>query len=270
MRLDSHDERIEAPVLLRRVTVVFDALADSSGELTVAEIAAAARIPTSTTYRLVGQLAALGMVSPGSAEGRYRLGLRLIGWGNGARASLSVRREALSVMTSLCEHLAETVQIAVREGLEGVFVESVESPHVLRQHTSPGQRLPLHAGASMRVLLAFAPEDVRRAYATKDRLVSCGPRTITDPDALAAELEAIRATGHAVSVGELYEGSIALSAPVRDASGEVVASLTVSGPVARWSEAAARTSAPAVIAAAEDVSRRLGYAGRRPGLRGPA
>jgi IclR family KDG regulon transcriptional repressor len=256
------------PELLTRTVAVLEAFTGEEAELSVGEIVARAGLPPSSAYRLLGQLIELRVVVPGARSGRYRLGPRLIEWGARAQRNLDVRREALPIMEELRDELAETIQLAVRDGLDAVFVETVESRHGLRQHTVVGQRLPLHAGASMRVLLAYAPEAVVEASLNPERLAKIGPHTTTDGAELRRLLDQVRAEGFALSVGEVYADSVALSVPVFSAAGQVAASLTISGPAMRWRPERAMASVPTLQAAAERLSRQVGHAA--PSERGAA
>lgn len=126
-----------------------------------------------------------------------------------------------------------------------------------------GRRFPLYAGSSSQCILAFLPQRDREEVLSGDLEALTG-NTIVDPDRLRVVLADIRATGHAFSRGERQPGSASVAAPVFDFSGAVVGSLSVCGPAERVDEAAGERYAPLVRAAAEQVSRALGWSGGLP------
>lgn len=253
------DAGVKIPELLTRVKAMLNAFGPADAELSVGAMAEFAGVAPSTAYRIVGHLLELRILDQGAKAGRYRLGPKLLEWGFLAQRTLDVRRLALPSMEELLGATSETVQLAIRDGLEGVFVETLESPHRLRQHTMVGDRLPLHAGSSMRVLLAHAPEQIVIKCLARDRLRKLGPGTGTEPDELRRGLAEIREHGYALADSEVYAGSVAVSAPVFGASGQVVAALTVSGPASRWTSDKAREFVPRLKAAAAELSKRLGH-----------
>ena len=257
MRTDSDHTR-KAPVLLTRAIGVLDAFLCDETELTVAEIADSMGAPRSTVYRLVHDLSGLRVLSPGSWPGRYRLGLKLLEWGARGQQALDVRREALPMMEQLRDRFGETIHLAVRDGLEGIFVETVESRHGIRQHTVVGQRVPLHAGASMHVLLAYAPTKVIDECLTAERLQAFGSGAMTDETKVRRMIDRVRSKAYARSDGEVYTGSVAISVPVFGASAEVVASMTISGPGTRWTPTKARNSLRELRSASSQLTRQLG------------
>jgi DNA-binding IclR family transcriptional regulator len=121
-----------------------------------------------------------------------------------------------------------------------------------------GRRLPLHASASAKALLAWrAPEEVRGLLRLP--LARFTPTTITDPTALEVDLSATRERGYATTWAELAEDLAAAAAPVRDHRGQVVAALAVSAPVSRVSREQLPALAEPVVRAAEELSRKMGY-----------
>lgn len=263
MRIDSQPVRAVDDVLSRAVALL-DVVAEVGPTSTAADLARASGIPVSTTYRLLVRLELQGLVEHDERTGTYRLGTRIVRWGAAARLNLRVREEALPAMKALRDELGETVQLALRDGTEGFFVESVESSHPFRQHTQVGQRLPLHAGATMRLLLAYAPEEIVEEALQPDRLQALAPGTVTTGD-LRGRLRAVREQQLAVSVSEIYADSVAVSAPVLDGTGELLAALTVSGPSSRMpAEHVHAEVVPALRRAARAVSARFGHAASQP------
>jgi DNA-binding IclR family transcriptional regulator len=151
----------------------------------------------------------------------------------------------------------------VIEGVSRVCLEQAQSVHHLARHSSVGEYFPLHAGASGKVLLAYLPDEERKRILSQIPLERFTPRTVTDPEELERDLERIRKRGYAVSKGEREAGAYSIVAPVWNASGRVVASLTISGPIFRLSDKRLKANIRGVLAAAREVSERLGYRGEK-------
>ena len=172
---------------------------------------------------------------------------------------MDVTREGLPVLEALATAVGETVNLAVLRGTVAVNLEQVRGPAAITTVNWVGQPTPLHATASGKVLLAaFAPDDLAAFLARP--LARLTPQTVAEAPALEHELARVREQGYAMTNEELEQGLNAVAAPVRDAGGRVVAAISVSGPVYRFDAARMAEVAPAVVAAAADISRRLGYA----------
>jgi DNA-binding IclR family transcriptional regulator len=122
-----------------------------------------------------------------------------------------------------------------------------------------GDYLPLHAGAAGRLLLAYMPRMQRHDIISRLPLKQYTDLTFTDPQALEKTFKEIRCKGYAVSRGEREPEAYSVVAPVWDASRQVIASLSISGPNFRLTEAQLQFNIRGVRAAAEEISKRLGY-----------
>jgi DNA-binding IclR family transcriptional regulator len=254
--------------VLTKTVQVLEALAESQGraELTLVELARATELPITTMSRILASLERCEWVQRDPETRRYRIGRRLVLLGSGAREELDLRRLVRPHIEALVAATGESGLLTIRDGDEGVYLDRVDSPHSIRLHAAIGARAPLHCGATRRVLLASLPERDQEAFLARP-LVRRTPRTITDPRVLRARLQEIRAKGYAVSLGENTEGAAAVAAPVRDATGVVVASLSAAGPVTRFTRTRIPEIARAVVRAADESSASLGYPGvsGRPG-----
>jgi DNA-binding IclR family transcriptional regulator len=239
---------------------------DERSVLGVTELSRIHGLQKSTVSRLLSTLERAGMVARDPDSGRYTLGLALVGLGVSVRRDL--RQVAQALLAELCEQTQETVHIAVLDGDEVINIEAVHPESRQVRHAGwVGRRAPVHCSSTGKVLLAYRPqEDIERVIARG--LPRVGPATITDADALRAELEAIRRRGLALAVEEFEEGLAALAAPIRDHAGRVIACVSVAGPSFRLVPAALNRFGALTIATADEISRRLGYvpppAERRP------
>lgn len=140
-------------------------------------------------------------------------------------------------------------------------VDQARGPSAIGSHNWVGELTPLHATSSGKVLLAFMAADARRDLLAAAGLERFTERTITSVEDLEARLRNVTRDGYVVSLEELEPGLNAVAAPIRDHAGEVIAALSVSGPAYRLTAERARDVAPVVVAAADDISRRMGYQG---------
>lgn len=227
------------------------------GEVGVTELAGHLGVHKSTASRLVAALERRGLVEQERDRGRYRLGVGMLRLAGATSARLDVVQQARPVCRALAAQTRETVNIAVLTAHAALYIDQVAGPSSLPSYDWVGQHIPLHATSNGKVLISELTAQAR-AEALGD-LTGYTTATLTDPDRLEAELRQVRERGHAVAVDELDVGLTAVAAPVRNAHGEICASLSVSGPSHRFGEARIEQLAPLVRQAAEDVSVRLGW-----------
>jgi IclR family transcriptional regulator, KDG regulon repressor len=230
---------------LQRAVELLGRLGDRPTELTVAELASGAGMPTSTAYRLVAELEQHGLVQRGP-DRTVALGTRLVALGRSAEEALRERLvdPAREVMAALSDRLGETTLLTAPCGLEGMVLHSVETErHSVRLSYTLYRRAPMHRGASGKILAAYldGPE--------RERLLEA----VGSPS-LRRELQRIRRDGFAFTVGELDAGAAALAAPILDRRGRIAAGLSVAGPAERVAADPERLR-PVVLEAAQTIER---------------
>lgn len=254
------DDRPAAAVQsVDRALVVLEILA-KAGQAGVTEIAAALDVHKSTVSRLIAVLESRGYVEQVSGRGKYRLGFAIARLARASSGRLDLGRLSQDVCDGLTDDLGETTNVAILD--ENRIVNIVESigPGEITLRTWVGQSCPAHATSSGKVLLAgLDPAEVRTRLT--DPLVSFTPATIATVGQLLAELAEVRDRGWASVTEELEVGLNAVAAPVRDANSQVIAALSVSGPSYRLAEGKFGEVAEQTIAAADAISRRLGWIG---------
>jgi DNA-binding IclR family transcriptional regulator len=203
------------------------------------DLARALKLHKATVSRLLVSLQRAGMVRRND-DGFYTVGPAVVALASRAiethRTLLDVLREPLRRVWQLTR---ETLGVHVRAGGNRVGIEELESPQPIKYSAGLGQR-SLHAGAAGRILLAFLPPDERRQVLNGMRLVRFTDATITNLSDLEKHLEGDRRRGYSMSFGEGIPGVAAVSVPVFDSTGKVVASVSVLGPRARLSPAVLR------------------------------
>jgi DNA-binding IclR family transcriptional regulator len=233
-----------------------------AGELGVTDLGRGLGVHKATASRLAATLAAGGLIERDPATDRYRLGFGLIRLVGAAMASIDLVRMAHPLLEELAERTHETVNIGVLSGNGVVYVDQVSSAHLVASTNWVGRRTPLHGSSSGKVFLAHMPEPERQQILARP-LEALTPRTVTDPARLRRQLEEIRVRGYATIQDELEEGLSAVAAPVRRSDGVVTAALSVSGPSFRVRPIDLPRLGRLTVDAADAVSWRLGYTGRR-------
>ncbi len=196
---------------------------------TAVEISAATNLPLSTVYRLLHTLEQRGFVEP-CGNARYQLGISAYHIAQTLRQLVppSLSAVAVPLMHELTARTGETTVLTRIVSNQAVCIESVESPQAVRLSFQRGRVMPLWAGASARVLLAYAPPELL------EQVLHCGeplrPSDLPDCSRLQQELAAIRERGYADTTGEVDSGARALAVPVLDRTHQLIAGLSVAGP----------------------------------------
>jgi DNA-binding IclR family transcriptional regulator len=224
--------------------------------LTLSEISRRTAMPLTTTHRLVGELTEWGALER-DERGVYRIGLRLLEVASLSPRWQGLREVALPFMEDLYEVTHENVQLAVRDGLEVVYVERIAGRDAVGVYTRVGGRWSLHATGVGLVLLAHAGPEVQE-LALSTPLKAHTAKTIVDPVRLRRVLAEVRRTGVAISEGQVTLDALSVAAPIWGPSNEVIAALSI---VVLADRAEPKALIPAVTAAARAVSRGMGFRG---------
>lgn len=240
-----------------RAMAILDVLAAEGGK-GGAEVARELGVHRSTALRLLATLERRGLVERDQRTAKYRLGGRLVQLASAVRGEADLRAAARPVCQALARAVGETVTLDVLDGEDIVPIEQASGSTSVVSVNWLGTRSPAHCTASGKVILAFAPEDVRSRFLAGP-LERRTPHTLAGRAELEAQLNGARATGYARTDEELEVGLSALAAPVRGSGGEVVGAIDVSGPAHRFGEAQSVQIATRCMEAADELSRRLGF-----------
>ena len=225
----------------------------------LAESAALGKTPA---LEMLTVLAARNFVFQDEAHGLWRLGARWTVLGRAASEQGALAAAAMPHLAALGNATGENVYLRVRDGMQCETVAIYQTDPGLRVYTEVGAKMPLHAGSG-RVLLAYAPESVQTQVLTQ-RLQRYTPSTRIDPNWIAADLQRIRQRGFIITDSEVMAGTVSICAPVRDASGQVIAALLIGAPSLRLRPPRPRALMPAVVETARKLSLALGAATGQP------
>ncbi|MET0735495.1 MAG: IclR family transcriptional regulator [Microbacterium sp.] len=237
--------------VLDRVTAVFEAFGEQDEGLGVSELARRAHLPKSTVSRIAADLVGQRLLD---REGdKLYLGVRLFELGQTVEQPRELRRLALPVMTELRALTGLTVQLAILEGKDVVFIATLRAGPGSKAASRVGGRLPAHATALGKSLLAFLPEEALQRF-TGGGLDKRMPRTISEPGELERELGEIRRSGVAVEQEECALDRACVASPILGHGAVPLAALSVTGSL---DDVDAARVGPAVRAAAMTLSRRI-------------
>lgn len=239
--------------VLDRIVAVLEAV--EGGATTLPDLVRSTGFTRTTAHRLALALEDHGFLTRLGGQG-YRLGPRLLRLAATAMRELPIRDLAHPTLVRLARTTGESAQLYVRSGDDRVCIDAVDSTQELRTIVRIGASLPLTAGSAGKVLLAWASEQDR------DRLLArYRPLTDEAPDleALRRDLTTTRRRGWASSAGEREPGVASVSAPVLGPRDVPVAVISISAPARRLGRFRAAAFAPAVLEAAHEVERSLGY-----------
>lgn len=247
------------PALDRGLSVIEHIGASPSGA-TAASLIEVLGVPRATLYRIIAVLSARGMISAGRGRPpRYFLGPALVRLARGAPPQIDLASIAQPIMDGLAAGLGETIKLVVPVETDALTIALSHSGNHLPILSSVGTRLPLHLGASQRLLLSRAPLEILEAV-TRGPMERRASRTICDPDELRREVDALRGRSVAETESEGVEGLGAIAALVTDASGTAQAALVAVYIRGKKSVRRLQEIRDATIQAAGEISRRLGAA----------
>ena len=226
---------------------------------TVAEISNRLGYSLSKAYRLVRTLVRHGFLQQSPGKAQYSPGLSALKLGLVAQQNLNLAVIARPLMKELSLLSKETVLLTAVNGTRGICIERVESEEPIRYSLfQPGASLPLHSGASSKILMAYLPEEEWDRIIKTEGLKRYTDHTITKAEKLKVHLREIRKKGYAWSDQEVDRDVRAVAAPIFNGAGELVAGLSVTGPVYRITKKRLDSLGKLVVKYAQQISSKLG------------
>lgn len=243
-----------------RALDILETLAASKNGLALSELASRVILNASTCHHLLQTLLQRSYVEQDAETKRYALGNRILHLQYGRTQQIDMAAQALPILRELNETTGESTHLATLQVLDLVTLLKLESLHPVRVDNSlVGKTHAAHATATGKAILAFLPEGRLSALLRESGLRSFTDRTMTNLPQLRADLERVSRQGFAVDDEEFQPGVYCVGAPVRDHTGKVVASISVSMPVMRVTKDRIEEIIRLAKQAALRISERLGY-----------
>ena len=237
---------------------IIEHMAQARGPVGVSELASAIDVPKPRIYRHLRTLVTRGYVTQEPSSEKYGLTMRLSHIGRAIAEQTGIHVEMRTVMQALRQSVQQSVVVGQIEN-DGVRVlDILRQPSAVEISSRPGTLFDFHCTAQGKIALAFGEPRLWKKV-RRSPLRQWTEATITDLDRLRAEVDKVRKRGWAVAPGEVLSGINALAAPVFDADGELVATIGILGSTQHVAARPAPMLIAAVLRAAGDFSRRLGF-----------
>lgn len=222
--------------------------------LSISEIEKETGYPKSTIFRILNTLIEGEFIEQDPDTHRYSVGMQFFRLGSIFQSQLDLRNVSLPFMKQLSKDSQETIELNIVDGTNRFCIEKIDSPLAVRNFVRVGDRHPLHLGASGKSLLAFMDKK------EQDKVISkLAEEYEMDIPELRQDLQDIKDKGFAFTKGERVIGSFAVSAPILDGEGTLMATITLAGPIQRLSEEREAELIKLLTTAAKKISEKFGY-----------
>jgi IclR family acetate operon transcriptional repressor len=218
---------------LCRALSILNVIANEDRGMTMTDISQRARLPLSTTHRLLTTLQHERYVRFDSEQSLWMMGVQAFIIGNSFVRSRDIIATSRPFMMALMEKSGETVNLAVADQGECIYLAQVECRQMMRVQAKPGSRVPMHSSAVGKALLSAMPESKARKFLDMRELVRGTDKTVVDFKALCKEIEQVRQNGYALDDEEHCIGLRCVASVIYDEFGAAIAAVSLSGPLAR-------------------------------------
>ncbi len=251
---------------IERVSLILDMVGQNPQGMSIRDLSAGLGLPKGTIHRLLSSLSYFGYIRQDPETKSYFLGLKLMELNAQLANQLDLRKVAESILRELAEKTKQTAHMVILDRSEVVYIEKIETQQPasgLKMASRVGSRNPVHSSAVGKVLLACGPDEAAESFLREKGLPQRTVNTITDPALFREHMRIVRSQGYAVDDEENELGIRCLGAPIFDGRGRPLAAISVSGPVFQMTKKFVQEVVKKeVIAAASEISRRLGYQGK--------
>jgi DNA-binding IclR family transcriptional regulator len=253
--------------LLARAVSLILYLRERDEAVTVGELANALDVPPNTAYRLVRTLELGGLVDR-SHRPYVSLGLRFMDLGQAKQRQVTseLAPVALPVLEALTAETGETSLLLMPTGARAICILAVEPSRAIRLSYQPGRVLPLYAGASGKVMLPWVSAGLLATVIAQAEGQVLADGRLLAVRGIKSELKSIKARGYCVTHDELDAGASAVAAPVFTRGGQILASVSIAGPAAGFTEDRLPALTERVVAAAAETSRGLARSWATPAV----
>ena len=242
---------------LDRALSILERLADADG-MTLTDLAQSVGLAPSTTHRLLTTLQQRRFADFDEEYGVWVIGVGAFNVGNAFLRNRRIVTLGRPMMRRLMEDVGETVNLAVEDQNELVYVTQFESHAPMRAFFRPGRRAPMHASAVGKAMLAEMDEATLTELLHRKGMPRFTDKTLVDPAALRAELVTVRERGWAVDNEEHTIGMRCVAATIHNEHGEVIAGVSLTGPSVRVTEARLGELGGRVVQAANEITEQIG------------
>lgn len=259
MNIPSNERNVSHVQSVERALTLINLLAGENREMSLTEISKMIGWPKSTVHGLLATLRDFHYVDQSPTSGYYRLGVRLFELGNLVARGWDICALAMPSMQRLNNLLGEMVQLATEDKGEVLYLEKVDSTHMMRIVSETGSRLPMHCTGLGKALLAYKSTAEVKWILSRHGMRAMTSRTITSQAQLEKELAKIRRQGYAMDDREIMDGLRCVAAPIRDRDGQVKYAVSVSGLANSLQGDRLDKAIEALLKISADISYAMGY-----------
>lgn len=241
-----------------RALKIIDILQKNPKGLGVTELSYRMDLSKSTVHRMLMSLLKSGFVKRNDSE-EYMLGLKLISLGQTVSENLNIRNITSPYLLRLSKSLEEAAHLVVKDNNEIVYIDKIESPATIRMFSKVGKRAPMHCTGVGKAILAFLPEQEMLEVIDNAGLQRFTENTIVKKQEMLSHLEVIKKEGFSLDYEEHELGIRCAAAPIFNHNSEVVAGISVAGPIMRVNNKKLQLIAKEVMEVSKEISMLLGY-----------
>ena len=243
-----------------RLLLIIEYLAQARTPKRLLDISRDLKINKSTLLRFLLTLQNHGYVIQDEYTARYSLTYKICTIASRVKDSIDIRELCTPAMHKISAAFGESVSLAIEQNQKAVYIEIVEGPELmLRTMQRIGKVAPLYCTGIGKLFLLNLSDKELEEYAAKEKMTKFTENTITNLDALKAELARVRENGYAFDNEECEIGARCIAMPIRDMSGRVIAGISATGPTTRMTDAHIQENLPVITRATQELSQRMGY-----------
>jgi DNA-binding IclR family transcriptional regulator len=244
--------------VIDRAVAILGVMAADPRPLRLSEIASSANLSPSTTRRVLASLTEHGLCE-WLEGGHYQFGLRVFEWGMLVRDRLDLRDRSRVELERLAKSSDLTAFLCIRDSERAVCIDRVDGRFAHSLALTLGGSLPLHLGASPRVLLAYSSDEVIHEYVTSTKRVPWTENSLVSEGDILRDLAEIKQRGWSLSDGDVTDGAAAIGAPIFDHAGAVIGAISISGLRPHVISDRLEELVEMLLSTSRAISRRLGF-----------
>ncbi|HIF58755.1 MAG TPA: IclR family transcriptional regulator [Rhodospirillales bacterium] len=245
--------------ILSKSVLVLETLGKANGAVRYTDLVAQTKLSKSTAHRILSILTSEGMVHYDEHTKTYRLGMRIMEWAAHIWRDFNLREVSLEEMRMLNAETGENINLAIRDNLDIIYMNRVESFKPVRAVATLGARASIHCTGLGKALTAHLPEEEQSEIAHALKYEKMTDHTIENAETFLTRLEETRRHGYGMDDCEFRDEIRCIAAPIFDFRGLPVGALSISTLVFRVPKDTLLSWAPNLIAAAKSISQKIGY-----------
>jgi DNA-binding IclR family transcriptional regulator len=252
----SKKEKIKS---IEKALDLLELLSDKEKEMRITEITKELHMGISTVYRILTTLKCRNYIVQNRQTSKYMLGAKLFTLGYKVQNTKKLIEVAMPFLQRLSTYTNETINFAILEDREVIYLYKIESKEMLRAGLELGTKIPAHCTSIGKVLLAFLPEqEFMMLYSNNnEKLPTFTPNTISSVEELKKCLKKIKKQGYAIDEEEFKIGVNCLGVPIINNEGKAIASISISGPRSRFNLFKMEKVKNILINMSKDISNQL-------------